>query len=280
MLQGPGQAMCCAPQRWQLHPAGLHAILLLMPGHLTGASPGSCLNLAIPTPNAGLGSAPSCRISSPVQLVLFTGRSPGLVPQPAGERPFCLATYNVRQYCSFISIHSTPRLQLRACIPSWHHAACCREGAFAWPPTGGGGSGSSISVACSHHLLLLTSAAASSPVTRPHAAGEGPCLATYWVRRYWQLLVVRILTGISVGGTFPLVFSLVGDLFFPHQRAGVAAGIQLATGAGFAAGQFIAGFVGKPVCLVGWVLFSLQGFWDLRSQHLGFQEEAILILED
>ena len=51
-------------------------------------------------------------------------------------------------------------------------------------------------------------------------AGEGPCLATYWVRRYWQLLVVRILTGISVGGTFPLVFSLVGDLFFPHQACG------------------------------------------------------------
>lgn len=40
-------------------------------------------------------------------------------------------------------------------------------------------------------------------------AGEGPCLATYFVRRYWQLLVLRILTGISVGGTFPLVFSLV-----------------------------------------------------------------------
>ena len=76
------------------------------------------------------------------------------------------------------------------------------------------------------------------------------------MRRYWQLLVVRILTGISVGGTFPLVFSLVGDLFFPHQRAGVAAGIQLATGAGFAAGQFIAGFVGKPVFLVG-LLISL-----------------------
>ena len=75
-------------------------------------------------------------------------------------------------------------------------------------------------------------------------AGEGPCLATYWVRRYWQLLLVRILTGISVGGCFPLVFSLVGDLFFTNQRAGVAAGIQLATGAGFAAGQGIAGFAG------------------------------------
>ena len=103
-----------------------------------------------------------------------------------------------------------------------------------------------------------SSAVASCPGTISHAAGEGPCLATYWVRRYWQLLVVRILTGISVGGTFPLVFSLVGDLFFPHQRAGVAAGIQLATGAGFAAGQFIAGFVGASRS-------SLPCLWSLRS---------------
>lgn len=40
-------------------------------------------------------------------------------------------------------------------------------------------------------------------------AGEGPCLATFFVKRYWQLLMLRIMTGISVGGTFPLVFSLV-----------------------------------------------------------------------
>lgn len=53
------------------------------------------------------------------------------------------------------------------------------------------------------------------------------------------------MTGISVGGTFPLVFSLVGDLFYVTQRANVAAGVQVATGVGFAAGQAIAGFVGE-----------------------------------
>lgn len=58
-------------------------------------------------------------------------------------------------------------------------------------------------------------------------AGEGPCLATFFVKRYWQLLVLRIMTGISVGGTFPLVFSLVGDLFYVTQRANVAAGVQV-----------------------------------------------------
>lgn len=65
------------------------------------------------------------------------------------------------------------------------------------------------------------------------------------MKRYWQLLLLRIMTGISVGGTFPLVFSLVGDLFYVTQRANVAAGVQVATGVGFAAGQAIAGFVGE-----------------------------------
>ena len=51
------------------------------------------------------------------------------------------------------------------------------------------------------------------------SAGEGPCLATYFVRRYWQLVLLRVLTGISVGGAFPLVFSLIGDLFSVKQRA-------------------------------------------------------------
>ena len=75
-------------------------------------------------------------------------------------------------------------------------------------------------------------------------AGEGPCLATYFVRHYWQLLLLRILTGISVGGTLPLVYSLVGDLFDVGMRAAVAAGIQVATGVGLASGQAISGFAG------------------------------------
>lgn len=48
-------------------------------------------------------------------------------------------------------------------------------------------------------------------------------------------------------GTFPLVFSLLGDLFEPRQRAAIAAVVQLATGVGLAVGQGIAGFVGARV---------------------------------
>jgi hypothetical protein len=34
-------------------------------------------------------------------------------------------------------------------------------------------------------------------------AGEGPCILTYFVTKYWQLLVLRLLTGISLGGAPP-----------------------------------------------------------------------------
>eukprot|EP00887_Chlorella_sp_A99_P001012 scaffold5.g1012.t1 len=79
--------------------------------------------------------------------------------------------------------------------------------------------------------------------------GEGPCILTYFVTKYWQLLVLRLLTGISLGGALPLVFSLLGDLFDPSKRAAVSAMVQLATGIGLALGQGVAGFVGPAI---GW----------------------------
>lgn len=69
-------------------------------------------------------------------------------------------------------------------------------------------------------------------------------MATFWVTRFWELLVVRIATGISLGGTMPLVFSLMADLFHESQRPTVAAGVQLALGLGLAMGQAIAAFAG------------------------------------
>ncbi len=77
-------------------------------------------------------------------------------------------------------------------------------------------------------------------------AGEGPCLATFFVTRYWQLLLLRMLTSISIGGALPLVCSLVGDLFFVRQRTGVMACVQVAVAAGLVLGHALAGFVGAP----------------------------------
>jgi len=75
-------------------------------------------------------------------------------------------------------------------------------------------------------------------------AGEGPCLLTYFVTSYWQLFVLRALTGISIGGCLPLVFNLLGDLFDAQHRANVLSGVLIATGAGTAIGQALAGLIG------------------------------------
>lgn len=75
-------------------------------------------------------------------------------------------------------------------------------------------------------------------------AGEGPCLLTYLVTSYWQLFVLRALTGISIGGCLPLVFNLLGDLFDAQHRANILSGVLIATGAGTAIGQALAGSIG------------------------------------
>jgi len=75
------------------------------------------------------------------------------------------------------------------------------------------------------------------------------------VSRYWQLLLLRMLTSISIGGALPLVCSLVGDLFFVQQRTGVMACVQVAVAAGLVLGHALAGFVGAPALSVTLTLF-------------------------
>ena len=50
------------------------------------------------------------------------------------------------------------------------------------------------------------------------ALGEIASFSTSLSSNYWQLLACRILTGISIGGATPILFSLVGDLFAENIR--------------------------------------------------------------
>jgi len=79
------------------------------------------------------------------------------------------------------------------------------------------------------------------------AAGEGPCLLTIFVTRYWELFLLRLLTGISIGGSLPLIFSLLSDMYEHKHRAFVSAMVQIAVGAGIAVGQGVSGYVGMFV---------------------------------
>lgn len=70
-----------------------------------------------------------------------------------------------------------------------------------------------------------------------HTAPHRPTPPLLQVTTYWQFMLTRLLTGVSVGGAFPLLYSLLGDMFPISQRAFVSSFIQIATGAGVFVGQ-------------------------------------------
>jgi MFS family permease len=74
--------------------------------------------------------------------------------------------------------------------------------------------------------------------------GEGACLATYWIRTYRQLYFCRALTGLSMGGALPLIYSLLGDLFAAEDRHTASSNVGVGMGCGIALGQIVAGFLG------------------------------------
>ena len=81
--------------------------------------------------------------------------------------------------------------------------------------------------------------------------GEGACFATFWTRTYPQLYICRAITGFSIGGSLPLIYSVLGDLFVAEDRHAVSAVIGIGTGVGIAFGQGVAGFLGPTF---GWRL--------------------------
>ncbi|MGL4369793.1 MAG: MFS transporter [Spirochaetota bacterium] len=66
---------------------------------------------------------------------------------------------------------------------------------------------------------------------------------------YEQFKWLRAITGIGIGASLPLTFSLIGDLFDAKHRAEAAGVMALAMGLGTAVGQLLAGFTGTEY---GW----------------------------
>jgi hypothetical protein len=81
--------------------------------------------------------------------------------------------------------------------------------------------------------------------------GEGACCLTYWTSTYRQLYVCRAITGFSLGGALPLIYSVLGDLFAADERHSVNAIVGMGTGLGISIGQGVAGFLGPTF---GWRL--------------------------
>jgi hypothetical protein len=117
--------------------------------------------------------------------------------------------------------------------------------------------------------------------------GEAACFSTYFVQSYPGLLATRTLTGVSVGGSLPIVYSVLGDLYKAEQRNAVAALASTATGVGVAIGQSLAGFLGPtfgwrlPFLIVSAPAF-LCGFILLFTPEpqRGRKERAILYMQE
>ncbi|NPV88029.1 MFS transporter [Coprothermobacteraceae bacterium] len=105
--------------------------------------------------------------------------------------------------------------------------------------------------------------------------GEVPCFLTGFAQSYEQLLVLRVLTGIGLGGTVPLAFSILGDLFTERQRPRAQAWYDAITTVGVLLGMIVAGFLG-PV--YGWripfILVSAPNFLFILGMILFGEEPA------
>ncbi|MGB9695569.1 MAG: MFS transporter [Caldisericaceae bacterium] len=102
--------------------------------------------------------------------------------------------------------------------------------------------------------------------------GEIPCFLTGLAQSYHQMLFLRVLTGIGIGGTVPVAFSLLGDFFTEKTRPRAQAWYDAITTVGVLLGMIIAGFVG-PV--LGWripfMLVSAPNFFFVLGMF--FSEE-------
>ena len=112
--------------------------------------------------------------------------------------------------------------------------------------------------------------------------GEASCLATYWTRTYAELYVCRVLTGISIGGATPVVFSLLADFYPESSRIKVGTYIGISMSCGIAFGQLLAGIVGPTggwrlpfiIVAIPAMLFAVLILLTGAEPPRGGQEEA------
>ncbi len=113
--------------------------------------------------------------------------------------------------------------------------------------------------------------------------GEIPCFMTAFSTTYWQFFMWRALTGIGVGASFPIVFSLVGDMYDQVSRGKVVALLSSAMSVGSILGMAVAGFVAPtfgwriPFVLVSLpnVVLAIISFFVLREPKRGAFEKGI-----
>lgn len=96
--------------------------------------------------------------------------------------------------------------------------------------------------------------------------GESACLLTAWAPNYEVYLVLRTLTGIGMGGIFPVIFSLLGDFFQNKNRLVASAWLSTAMGFGILVGQVLAmglahtNYMGMSGWRISFIIMAVPAF--------------------
>ncbi len=93
--------------------------------------------------------------------------------------------------------------------------------------------------------------------------GEIPCLLSAFSMNFTMLFIFRALTGIGVGASFPLVFSMAGDMFEEKSRPKAMAIISTSIAIGQIVGMAVAGFTNTVTPLtwrLPFLLVSIPNF--------------------
>ncbi|HTX73469.1 MAG TPA: MFS transporter [Rectinemataceae bacterium] len=78
---------------------------------------------------------------------------------------------------------------------------------------------------------------------------EVPCLLTAFSATWGQFFLFRILTGFGVGASFPIIFSMLGDMYGEKRRASAVAWMTTVMGIGQILGQVVSGYLSPAI---GW----------------------------
>ncbi len=117
--------------------------------------------------------------------------------------------------------------------------------------------------------------------------GEIPCILTAFAPNYTIFFILRILTGIGVGAAFPLVFSMIGDIYGEKSRPLATATLTTAFSLGNVIGTALGGYTTSISAgsLSGWRLafilasapnipLAILFFFIIPEPKRGASEEA------
>ena len=118
--------------------------------------------------------------------------------------------------------------------------------------------------------------------------GQIPCLLTAFATNYTQFFILRILTGIGVGASFPTTFSMIGDMYDEEHRPTVVTWLTTAMGVGIILGTALSGYLGP---IFGWrmpflliaipnLILLILFYWLIPEPERGAKEESIKDLVD